>query len=141
MIDHVVNECAHAGIAARVLDRVAFLPGNMFEVKVEEPCDVVIMSHVFHHFDEPTCIRLLRRAAGWLADDGRLLINDFIPTDGPAAEPTPYLFSAIRLTWTNKGRSYRRSEYQRMLAEAGLTDIGLHPVPNAGTQLLVAKRG
>jgi 2-polyprenyl-3-methyl-5-hydroxy-6-metoxy-1,4-benzoquinol methylase len=121
-------------------DRVTQLPGNMFEVEVDHTFDVVIMSHVFHHFDEATCITLMRRASSWLADGGQLVIHDFIPAAEPASEPFPYLFSTMMLTWTHKGRSYHRDEYQRMLAEAELSEVASLPVAG-GSHLLVASRG
>jgi ubiquinone/menaquinone biosynthesis C-methylase UbiE len=136
VLEHAAKNVSKLGLQ----DRVTMLEGNMFEVAIDQQFDVVIMSHVFHHFDEATCVQLMRRAAGWLAPAGRLVIHDFIAADAPGAEPFPYLFSTFMLSWTQKGRAYSASEYRRMLAEARLSEVALLPLPGPSSRVLMATR-
>ena len=46
---------------AGVSDRYSLLPGDAFAVELGTGYDVVLLTNFLHHFDAPTCIRLLRR--------------------------------------------------------------------------------
>jgi 2-polyprenyl-3-methyl-5-hydroxy-6-metoxy-1,4-benzoquinol methylase len=101
-------------------ERVNYIAGDVFEVPLGGPYDLIVASHVFHHFTEQRCLDLLRRLAGALTPTGRLTIHDFTATGHrPADEPFPALFSALMLAWTQHGEAYPLATYQRLLAEAG----------------------
>ena len=101
-------------------DRTSYIEGNMFEVPLGGPYDLIITSHVYHHFSEERCIELLERLAGALRPGGRLAIQDFMAGDAPPAEdPFPRLFSVLMLVWTREGEAYPVSAYERMLPAAG----------------------
>ena len=64
-------------------DRTSYIAGDMFEVPLGGPYDLVITSHVYHHFSEERCVQLLKRLAGALKPGARLAIQDFMAGDGP----------------------------------------------------------
>ena len=91
-----------------------------------------------HHFDEDTCVALLRRLRGALRPGGLVAINDFLrgaDTYGPwAADPQPVQFGYLMLISTERGRSFTRAEVRRILARAGMQQVaegGCFPLPNS----------
>jgi 2-polyprenyl-3-methyl-5-hydroxy-6-metoxy-1,4-benzoquinol methylase len=122
-------------------DRASYIEGSMFEVPLGGPYDLIITSHVFHHFSEKRCVELLRRLAEALKPDGRLAIQDFMAGDSaPAEEPFPRLFSVIMLVFTHEGEAYPVSAYERMLPEAGLRIAEVHQPPGAPSRFVFAER-
>jgi C-methyltransferase len=131
------------GVAEKlgVADRVEYISGDMFEMPLGGPYDLVVMSHVLHHFDEDRCLTLLRRVAEVTRRGGRIAIQDFVPTGGDPARDVPaHLFSVIMLVWTRQGEAHPLARLERMLAAAGFGPPELHPVPEMPTQVLVAER-
>lgn len=124
-----------------VQERVRFLPGDCFTVELGGPYDLAIMSHIFHHFDPPTCARLLARVAAALAPGGRLAIHEFVPGDAPpAADPGPYMFSTTMLVWTRQGEAHDLQRYRELLAEAGFAEPEVHASGGLPTRFLLATR-
>jgi SAM-dependent methyltransferase len=122
-------------------DRTSYIEGNMFEVPLGGPYDLIITSHVYHHFSEERCTELLERLAGALKPGGRLAIQDFMAGDAPPAEdPFPRLFSVLMLVWTREGEAYPVSAYERMLPAAGFGKPEVFRPPGAPMSFLVAER-
>jgi C-methyltransferase len=117
--------------------RVRYLAGNLFEVDWSGPYDLIVMSHVFHHFDVPTCQGLTRKAAAALAPGGRLALHDFLTDDD---NPAALMFSIIMLLWTHRGQAYASADYRRWLDAAGLPGATVHPSPGLPTAFVVAER-
>ena len=130
----------HAGRLG-VADRTKTIAGDMFEVPLGGPYDVVMITNVLHHFSEERGVELLRRGASALAPDGRLVLVGFTVDDGPpAADPAPHLFSILMLVWTYSGEVHSVAAYNRMLAAAGFREASVHAVPSLPLRILVATR-
>lgn len=122
-------------------DRVTLLPGDLFEVDLGGPHDLVIASHVFHHFDPATNQRLIGKIADATKPGGKMAIHEFVTSEAsPADDPAPYLFSAMMLTWTREGRAYSRDHYGAWLGEAGFGEPRVHDSAGAPTRLLIATK-
>jgi len=121
------------------LSRVHYLEGNLFEVDYQGPYDLIVLSHVYHHFDDATCLGLTKKVAAALAPGGRVAIHDFI-YDASLANPMAALFRTTMLTWTRKGSTYSESDYRRWLSEAGLGDVGIFPTNGMPTTLVTAEK-
>jgi SAM-dependent methyltransferase len=123
-------------------DRVSTIAGDMFDVDLGGPYDVVMITNVLHHFSEARAVQLLRRAAGVLAADGRIVLVGFTVSDAPpASEAAAHLFSILMLIWTHEGEVHSEHVYERMLADSGFTDATLYPVPALPLRVIVARRG
>jgi C-methyltransferase len=102
-----------------VEDRTTPIEGDVFEVALGGPYDLIVASHILHHFSEERCVELLARLAAVLRPDGRLAINEFVPGERPAEEPFPHLFSVLMLTWTREGEAHSLETYERLLEASG----------------------
>jgi 2-polyprenyl-3-methyl-5-hydroxy-6-metoxy-1,4-benzoquinol methylase len=121
------------------LKRAHYLPGSVFDAALGGPYDVIVASHLFHHFDPKTCQGLTRRLAGALAPGGRLAVHDFVT--GPALEnPGATMFSLVMLVWTRSGKAYGYDDYAAWMTEAGLTRPASHPLPGMPTTWLISER-
>ena len=121
------------------LSRVHYLEGNLFEVDYRGPYDLIVLSHVYHHFDDATCLGLTKKVAAALAPGGRIAINDFV-YDASLANPMAALFRTTMLTWTRKGTTYSEPDYRRWLGEAGLGDVGFVPSIGMPSTLVTAEK-
>ncbi|MDR0345553.1 MAG: methyltransferase domain-containing protein [Nocardiopsaceae bacterium] len=122
-------------------DRITTIAGDMFELDLGGPYDVVMITNVLHHFSERRASELLRRAAGSMTDDGRIALVGFTISDAPpAAEAAAHLFSILMLIWTSEGEVHTESAYERMLVGAGFSDVTLHPVPALPLRVIIARR-
>lgn len=116
--------------------RVTYLPGNLFEVPFGGPYDVVVLSHVFHHFDPPTCLGLMRKVAAAVAPGGRVAVHDFL-----ADHPGGKMFSIAMLGWTRKGQAFAKKDYEGWFQEAGLAAPEVHSSAGMPSSFLVASKG
>ncbi|MCG5214814.1 class I SAM-dependent methyltransferase [Streptosporangium sp. KLBMP 9127] len=121
-------------------ERTSFIRGDAFEVPLAGPYDLIIVSHLFHHFSEERCLTLLSRLATALKPDGRLAIHEFISGAAPTTTPFPYLFSVIMLTSTGEGEAHSLDTYERLLRESGFTSPEVHPSQGMPSHFLIAGR-
>jgi C-methyltransferase len=105
--------------------RARYLEGNLFDVDYQGPYDLVLLSHVYHHFDRATCLALTQKVARALAPGGRVAVQDMI-VDDELSNPGAVLFAAVMLAWTRKGESYSERDYKQWLTDAGLAWGGVH---------------
>ena len=121
-----------------VAQRADYLEGDMFSVPLAGPYDVVLASHVFHHFGPARCVELLEKLRGSLKGDGHIVVHDFIVTTRNAQEPAAALIAVIMLIRTASGRIYSAEDYDEMLREAGFSTPELHEIPGLPTRVMVA---
>jgi SAM-dependent methyltransferase len=114
---------------AGVHERYDMLPGSAFEVDFGGPYDVVLLTNFLHHFDQPTCVGLLKKVCGALRPGGRVATLEFVPNEDRVSPPVPAAFSMTMLTSTASGDAYTLSELTTMYHEAGLKGVTSHPIP------------
>ena len=126
--------------AAGVADRVAFLPGSAFEAELGDGYDIVLLANIFHHFDIPTCEKLMRRVHAALKPGGKAITLEFVPNEDRVSPPMAAGFSLIMLANTDSGDAYTFSEYEKMFRNAGFEKTTLHPVPDMPQQVLLSEK-
>ncbi len=119
--------------------RVKYLPGSLFEVDYGGPYDLILLSHVYHHFDPPTCAALTKRVASALAPGGRIAVQDMV-YDTALANPGAAMFSMVMLMWTQKGESFTLADYTKWFAGAGLSSPQAHPSQGMPATWLIGER-
>jgi 2-polyprenyl-3-methyl-5-hydroxy-6-metoxy-1,4-benzoquinol methylase len=102
--------------------------------------DYVLLTNIFHHFDTPTCEKLMRRVHSALKPGGQAITLEFVPNEDRVTPPTTAAFSLIMLANTDAGDAYTFSEYEKMFRNAGFAKSTLHPVPEMPQQVVVSEK-
>ncbi len=126
--------------AAGVANRVAFRPGSAFEADLGEGYDIALLTNIFHHFDVPTCEKLMRRVHDVLKPGGKAITLEFVPDEDGVTPPTAAAFSLIMLAGTDSGDAYAFSQYEKMFANAGFVKTKQHSIPDSPQQLLLSEK-
>jgi ubiquinone/menaquinone biosynthesis C-methylase UbiE len=133
----VAQENAHkAGVAGRYSVR----PGSAFETDLGAGYDYVLLTNIFHHFDMPTCEKLMRRVLAALKPGGKAITLEFIPNEDRVTPATAARFAMIMLASTDSGDAYTFSEYEKMFRNAGFAKSTLQPVPESPQQVVVSEK-
>jgi hypothetical protein len=114
---------------AGVEDRFESLPGSAFDVEYGGPYDVALLTNFLHHFDQATCISLLKKVRAALKPGGRAAILEFVPNEDRISPPMAAGFSLVMLATTPSGDAYTFRELEGMLLAAGYHGVTGHPVP------------
>ncbi len=126
--------------AAGVADRYRALPGSAFEVNFGEGYDLVLLTNLLHHFDPPTCEKLLRKIHAALRPGGRVAVLEFVPNEDRISPPIPATFSLIMLASTAAGDAYTFSEFQQMFRNAGFASSELHALLPTFQHLVIGRK-
>jgi hypothetical protein len=124
---------------AGVEDRYATKPGSAFEVEYGGPHDIVLLTNFLHHFDPPTCVRLLKKVHASLKRGGCVAALEFVPNDDRVSPPMAASFSLTMLATTAAGDAYTLPELAAMYREAGFAQIAGHPVPTGPHTVVVGR--
>jgi hypothetical protein len=93
-----------------------------------------------HHFDQPTCEKLLKKVHTALAPGGRTVTFDFVPNEDRVSPPVAASFSLMMLGTTPSGDAYTYSEFERMFRNAGFSANELHPLPPTFQQVVISHK-
>jgi len=128
--------------AKGVADRLERKPGNAFDVEFGAGYDLALLTNFLHHFDETTCISLLRKVHAALRPGGRVAAAEFVPDEGRVSPPMPASFSFIMLATTPSGDAYTYRELNRMFRAAGFGATQAHKLlPSPQTLVIATKAG
>ncbi len=134
VLDVAKKNAAKFGLA----ERFSTIPGDAFAVNFNGPYDAVLLTNILHHFDQDTCIKLLRKSREALKPGGRLAILEFVPNADRVSPPMSATFPLVMLATTASGDAYTFAEYEKMLRAAGFASGGtLHQLENSAQQLIV----
>ena len=121
-------------------DRYTTKPGSAFEVELGDGYDFVLLTNIFHHFDVPTCEKLMRRVYAALKPGGQSMTLEFVPNEDRVTPPMAAAFSLVMLAGTDAGDAYTFAEYEKMFRNAGFAKTTLHPVPEMPQQVLLSEK-
>ncbi len=114
--------------AAGLGDRYRTIPGSALDADYGGGYDIVLLTNFLHHFDKPTCERLLRKVYSSLRDGGRAVTLEFVPNEDRVSPPVAASFSLVMLGTTPSGDAYTFREYDEMFGTAGFARSELHPL-------------
>ena len=113
-----------------------FLAGNAFDVDFGGPYDAVLLTNFLHHFDEATCITLLKKIRAALKPGGITAVLEFVPNDDRVTPPDAARFSMMMLGDDGVGRCLhlprsrahaRSGRLQGPRARSHRSRRGIHP--------------
>ena len=137
---HVLEVATENAAKAGVGSRHELLPGDAFEVDYKGPYDLVLVTNFFHHFDPPTCERLLRKIFAALAPGGRCVNLDFVIDEGRVSPPTAGSFAMMMLGTTVAGDVYTFAEYDKMFRNAGFASSELRALARSAETLVIGSK-
>ncbi len=123
-----------------VASRYTLRSGSAFETELGTDYDYVFLTNIFHHFDVPTCEKLMGRVHAALKPGGRAITLEFVPNEDRVSPPTPAAFSLIMLASTRAGDAYTLAEYNSMFGNSGFTKTISHPVPGMPQTVLISEK-
>jgi len=123
-----------------VADRYTTRPGSAFDVELGDGYDYVLLTNIFHHFDAPTCEKLIRRVHAALKPGGKAITLEFVPNEDRVSPPMAAAFSMVMLASTDSGDAYTFAQYEKMFGNTGFAKTTLHPIPNLPQQVLVSEK-
>jgi ubiquinone/menaquinone biosynthesis C-methylase UbiE len=98
----------------------------------DEQYDLVLLSHITHNEGEQENLALLAKTYRTLRPGGQVVIHDFMVEDDRTHPLFSALFSVHMLVLTERGKVYRRKEYETWLLEVGFRALRvLHLCPGA----------
>jgi SAM-dependent methyltransferase len=122
--------------AAGVVDRMEFLAGNAFDVEFGGSYDAVLLTNFLHHFDEATCVTLLKKIRAALKPGGITAVLEFVPNEDRVTPPDAARFSMTMLGTTASGDAYTYRDLERMHVAAGFKGLAPEQV-QAGAESVV----
>jgi tRNA A58 N-methylase Trm61 len=126
--------------AAGIGNRFKSRPGSAFETELGEGYDYVLLTNIFHHFDQTTCEKLMKRVHAALKPGGQAVTLEFVPNEDRISPPTPAMFSLVMLATTDSGDAYTLSEFEKMFRNAGFSRTTMHQIPDMPQRLLVSEK-
>ena len=126
--------------AAGLDGRYETLPGSAFEVDLGSGYDLALLTNFLHHFDPPTCQKLLERLHRVLVPGGRVLTLEMVPNADRVTPPAVAAFSLMMLGTTEAGDAYTFSQYEAMFGAAGFSRSELLPIDGSPQQVVVSYR-
>lgn len=116
-------------IAKRLIDkaglskRIKFLPGDFTNDDIGTGYDLILISQIFHAYDEKSCIAMLKKCCKALNPGGRVVVQEF-PLDETRTSPLPgALFAINMLVHTTGGNTYTPKEMSGWMKKAGFNNI------------------
>jgi 2-polyprenyl-3-methyl-5-hydroxy-6-metoxy-1,4-benzoquinol methylase len=122
-----------------VAGRFHTIPGSAFDVDLGTGYDLVLLPNFLHHFDEPTCVTLLKRLRAAMKPTAILATVEFVPNEDRVSPPHAAAFSMMMLGGTEAGDAYTFVELERMVRAAGFGATELHSLAPAPQSLLVTQ--
>jgi ubiquinone/menaquinone biosynthesis C-methylase UbiE len=134
----VLEVTRERAIAAGVVDRATFLPGDAFELDFEGPYDVIVFPNFLHHFDPPTNERFLKKVRGALSPQGEAATVEFVPNEDRVSPAPAAAFALQMLSSTAAGDAYTARELQEMFHAAGFPSVQVTAEPPSPYSLVIA---
>ena len=127
--------------SAGVEKRYEKLAGSAFDVDFGGPYDIVLLTNFLHHFDAPTCVRLLQKVRAALKPGGRAAVLEFVPNEDRVSPPMAAGFSLTMLATTPSGDAYTFRELEAMYREAGFATVTSHSIPTGPNTVVMGQLG
>jgi hypothetical protein len=125
VLDVAKENARKAGVA----DRYETMPGSAFDVDFRGPYDIALLTNFLHHFDQPTCVGLLKKVHAAMRPGGRVATLEFVPNEDRVSPPMAAGFSLTMLATTRSGDAYTFSQLSEMHRQAGFSNVTARPVP------------
>jgi len=104
--------------------KISLLPGDFTRDDIGSGYDLVLISQIFHAYDDAACIAMLKKSHQALNPGGKVVVQEFLLDDTHTAPPWGALFAINMLVNTPGGRTYTLKEMTSWVRKAGFREIG-----------------
>lgn len=125
---------------AGMVDRVRYIPGDALQVKWPSEQDAILMSYLFSGVPGSEVPRLVDYAFECLAEDGHLLVHDFMVEDDRSGPPMAALWQLQHMAFTPEARSVTPGWLTQRMEDAGFSDIAEEEMIPGMTRLIHARK-
>jgi 2-polyprenyl-3-methyl-5-hydroxy-6-metoxy-1,4-benzoquinol methylase len=122
---------------AAIANRYHTIVGSAFEVDFGSGYDLVLLPNFLHHFNEETCVGLLKKVKQSLSAEGKALAIEFVPNEDRVSPYMPACFAFVMLAHTPSGDAYTASELDAMAVAAGFSGATTTPLPPTPESLVI----
>ncbi|MGY1439932.1 class I SAM-dependent methyltransferase [Streptomyces reniochalinae] len=128
-----INGIARRLLAERgVADRFTTVAGDFHTTDFGTgEYDIALYSHIAHQEGPEDNVEVFARLRGALKPGGALVVCDYVVDDDRSGPAFPLMFAAEMLVKSNRGGTWRRSDYRDWLLKAGFRDVSFHAAPPA----------
>jgi SAM-dependent methyltransferase len=113
-LPHAIGHARSAGLLPA--GRAELVSGNFFEA-VPDGCDLYVLKHVLHDWNDADSLRILGAIRRAMNPESRLLVLEMVRPAGP--EPHFAKLLDIEMLVLAGGRERTESEFRRLFADAG----------------------
>jgi O-methyltransferase domain/Dimerisation domain len=124
--------------AAKVGDRLTFLPGDFFKQELPR-ADVVLMGHILHDWDLATKKMLVNKAFDALPVGGAFVVYDTIIDDDRSKNAFGLMMSLNMLIETPGGFDYTGGDCSAWMKEAGFSTTRVEPLVGPDSMVIAIK--
>ncbi|MGH9467013.1 MAG: class I SAM-dependent methyltransferase [Terriglobales bacterium] len=140
VLDVARANAQQAGVAARYHTLAGnVLPGGEGEVALPTGIHLVLVTGFCHMFGPAMVESLFRKIRAALAQEGAVLVVEFLPNEDRVSPAIPAAFSLTMLAATAEGRAYTEGDFRSMFAAAGFSRLERHNLGEMPLSALVAR--
>lgn len=121
--EEVLETAAGNARCAGITERYHLLSGDVFEVDLDGPYDLILAANFAHHFERAANTALFRKCRSALTPAGRLALIDYVANDDRISPTQDAAFALTMLAATERGDVYTLREFSEMLHDAGFTEV------------------
>jgi hypothetical protein len=122
-LPEVIERAIPRMIADGFAPRCTLVPGSFFE-SVPADADAYLLKQVLHDWQDDKAVAILRSCRAAMNRDGVVLIIEMLVPDG--SEPSLAKLADVEMLVATGGRERTLSQYDALLAKAGLRRSGTH---------------
>ena len=127
------ENAAHAGITGRF----RALPGDAFTLDWGTDYDLVLLPNFLHHFDQATCVQLLKKVRASLKPGGKTVAVEFVPDEDRVSPPFQAGFAFYMLGSTPHGDAFTAQDFDAMARASGFKAATVTPVARSPQSLVL----
>ena len=127
------ENAAHAGITGRF----RALPGDAFTLDWGTDYDLVLLPNFLHHFDQATCVQLLKKVRASLKPSGKTVAVEFVPDEDRVSPPFQAGFAFYMLGSTPHGDAFTAQDFDAMARASGFKAATVTPVARSPQSLVL----
>jgi hypothetical protein len=125
---------------AGMTDRIRYIPGNALKTEWPKQQGAILMSYLLSGIPEDEITRVIEYAFECLADDGHLILHDFMVEDDRSGPHLAALWQLQHMAFTPEARSVTPGWLKDRMSASGFKDIQEDEVVPGMTRVIHARK-